>query len=404
MSPLILAEKFIVRHAAGTITCLLVLNGTRCTPIPGPFYFDTQLFNFNYSVVEDCCVFAAEDFEKISGNFEEQRLEKLRLRQSIHHDESKKYTLTTNFECLKGRCTFYEYNDRESQSSDLITFTLIIVFFCCWVQWSLHLTEHIKMDLQKEAVFVQNEINADKPDETVHNKLAHYDKILKSFGIVVLDVIWYVAWDKIDTLSSTPDFYDDKLEDIIGPYNVKMYCRGIQHATLLIALYLTFLVLGEQEPLLTFYPKTLLQKVVDRIKRIANRIFYLCRRFFGNTKGNPRVQLTIRWLLEVLLLNAVTIAVPWRLGTGIRRVVGFGAGCTIAFITGRDGFMLKDRFDLTPKQQLAVFIIVLILLVHAAFFMIFPLFATSMTLLNRHALVIALSLTSQIVCLGKMFS
>ena len=209
---------------------------------------------------------------------------------------------------------------------------------------------------------------------------------------------------KIDTLSSTPDFYDDTLEDMIGPYNIKMYCRGLQHATLLIAFYLTLLVLGEQDPLLESDPKTFFEKIAGRAKKFANSVFDLCHRFFGNTKGNPRVQLTIRWLLEVLLLNAVTISVPWRLGTGIRRVVGFGAGCTIAFITGRDGFMLKKRFDLTPKQQLGVMIIILILLAHSATFMVFPLFATSMTLLNRHALVIALSLTTQIMCLGKMFS
>lgn len=404
MSTLILSEHFTVHHAVGAIKCLLVLNGTGCTPISGPFYFGTDIFDFDYPVLQDCCRFDVKDFAKISGNMKEQRLDELRLRQSIDHIRSSEYTPLTNFECFKGECAFFKYSDTGKDSSDLITFTLIIVFFCCWVQWSLHLTEHIKSDLQQDAVFVQNELTERVPDETVPNKLAHYDKILKSFGIVVLDVIWYVAWDKIDTLSSTPDFYDDTLEDMIGPYNIKMYCRGLQHGTLLIALYLTLLVLAEQDALIVPDPKTFLEKIAGRIKRFANRLFDFCRRFFGNTRGNPRVQLTIRWLLEVLLLNAVTISVPWRLGTGIRRVVSFGSGCTIAFITGRDGFMLKTRFGLAHKQQLGIMIIILIFLVHSATFMVYPLFATSMTLLNRHALVIALSLTTQIMCVGKMFS
>ena len=150
MPTLILSEHFTIHHAVGTIKCLLVMNGTGCTPIAGPFYFDTDIFDFNYPIIEDCCEFNVNDFSKISGNAEEQRLDELRLRQSMNHIQSTEYTPTTNFECLSGDCTFFKYNDTDKDSSDLITFTLIIVFFCCWVQWSLHLTEHIKIDLQQK--------------------------------------------------------------------------------------------------------------------------------------------------------------------------------------------------------------------------------------------------------------
>ena len=172
----------------------------------------------------------------------------------------------------------------------------------------------------------------------------------------------------------------------------------------MIAAYLTVLVLGEQDLFTLPERSSFFSKVVYSFKLFSNKLFTFCDNVFGNSMGNPRVQLTIRWLLEVLLLNAVSISIPWRLGNGIRRLVSFGAGCTIAFITGRDGFMLKKRFGLRPKQELAVMLIILIILGHAATFMIYPLFATSMTLLNRHALVIGLSLTIQVACVGKMFS
>ena len=405
MSALILSTKFKLLHPAGSILCQLVLNGSGCIPTYNPFYFDNQLLEINHPVQENCCTVSVHNFDTISGNTENQRLNRLRLREATGV-EVDTYSDNTNFECVNGICTFYSAKQNSEQSSDLITFTLIILFFCCWVQWSLHLTDYIKEELQSQSVFLHNtqrpESSQEKP--VVENKLVHYDTILKSFGIVVLDVIWYVAWDKINTLSSTPDFYDDELENLLGSYNVEIYCHAIQHATLLIAVYLTTLVLAEQDLFALPERLGLFSKNVYYFKNVSNKIFTFCDKVFGNSSGSPRVQLTIRWLLEVLLLNAVSISIPWRLGNGIRRLVSFGAGCTIAFITGRDGFMLKKRFGLNPKQELAVMLIIIVFLAHAATFMIYPLFATSMTLLNRHALVIGLSLTIQVACLGKMFS
>ena len=131
------------------------------------------------------------------------------------------------------------------------------------------------------------------------------------------------------------------------------------------------------------------------IKRAFNWFLGVSRTFFGNRDDKPKVQLLIRWLPKVLLLNAAYISVPWRLGKGIKEVVGFGAGCTIAFITGRDGTMLQKRFDLLRQQQLGLLLTYAVFVVHAALFLLFPLFATTQTLLDRHAFVIALSLSVQ---------
>ena len=227
--------------------------------------------------------------------------------------------------------------------------------------------------------------------------------MLASFSIIILDIIWYVSWDKINTLTSTPDFYDDTFEDLLGSFNVKMYCRAVQNLTLIIAIFLTCLILALQTPV-TVEPATswLMQKT-NWLKQRINALLQVCEVIFGDSQGRPRVQLTIRWLLEVLLLNAVYISVPWRLGSGIKRIIGFGAGITIAYVTGRDTCMLTTEFGLDHRQTLAILLASLTLLFHCALFLIYPLFDSSVTLLNEHALAIALSLSVQVYSLGKLY-
>ena len=98
-----------------------------------------------------------------------------------------------------------------------------------------HLTDYINLILgfsKDQNVFDENQKKnvgvaclPEEEEETVFQKLSHYNNLLKSFSIIVLDVIWYVAWDKIDTLTSDLQFYDDNPEDLIGTYNVSIIAK-----------------------------------------------------------------------------------------------------------------------------------------------------------------------------------
>ncbi len=388
-----LIETFSLQHNLGTIQCSLSDNSSRCVPFEGPYYYDLTLLQFpNYTVDPTCCDIDVASFPLISGTATEQRLNDLRLRDRVR-DIVNTWSDNGAFSCSNGNCTFYGALDPVNDSSDLISFVLIIIFFCCWVQWSLHLTELVKAATVKGCA----------GDETKAEALAAFDNLLRSFAIIIIDVIWYVAWDKIATLTAEIDFYDDAFEDLLSAETVILYCRGIEHVTLIIGIFLTMLILSLSD-LITVKneEKKWLDKKINSLKQKANTFLKVIQVFFKDHSGQPRVQLTIRWLLEVLLLNAVYISVPARLGKGIKKVIGFGSACTIAFITGRDGGLLMSNFNLTREQKIAVFTVKLLFLVHAALFLMFPMFAASVTLLDKHAVAVSLSLSVQIYSIGKL--
>ena len=123
-----LIARFTLLHSLGEFSCNLTFYSGGCLPTRGPFYFDNELLNFPYTVQKDCCSLSVHDFDVISGSFDSQRLSQLRLRYAD-------FPLTTSptnssyFECIHGNCTFYRAPDDTTESSDLITFSLIIFFF-----------------------------------------------------------------------------------------------------------------------------------------------------------------------------------------------------------------------------------------------------------------------------------
>lgn len=262
-----------------------------------------------------------------------------------------------------------------THTQNVVSTALLLVFLSLWVTWTGGLNQ---------AVFNQN-IGA-------INEL--WNTIAWS-GMITFDAVFFAASVKIWYLFSEAEAFAPKSVDMTYGHTFSEWYSQI---FVLIAAVLASVV---AIILLIMIETTSARSVPAFAKKIVAPGVAASK----SSAGKTAIIVFLRWSVEFIVLTAIHVVVPPRLGSSFQNAIGIGAGLAIALITGRDLCIIISHTKRGVRDStvaLAAVICALYAVVHVSVFMVHPTFGTTHTLTPDVSVACSWSITIQAVSVGNI--